>query len=175
MDMSTFPVPDGVWGGQLEFEWSPELQRQTVEAYYKFQMERIAQDPGVESLSGWGVSDGEKYIQKVVSADRHVPNGGHPEAFDDFYALKSTALAGNCKPSELAAHDDLSSGGHHQTVYFSEATRFVHDLISLKFLTDDYAGPACFVWSSKQTSTTSRRQWTSSMTLTRRALTRKPL
>ncbi|KAI8716225.1 AGC/RSK protein kinase [Fusarium sp. LHS14.1] len=123
MDMSTFPVPEGVWGGQLEFEWSPELQRKTVEAYYKFQMECIARDPGVESLSGWGVSDGEKYIQKVVSADRHVPNGGHPEAFDDFYALKPTGLAGNCKPSELAAHDDLSTGSHDQTVYFSETTR----------------------------------------------------
>ncbi|KAJ3547319.1 hypothetical protein NM208_g1573 [Fusarium decemcellulare] len=125
LDMSTIPMPNGVWGGQLYYEWSPQQQRRTIEAYYKFQMERIAADPGCESLSGWGKAGAYKYIQNVLSADRNVPDGAHPEAFDDFFALGAQAQTGNCKASELAAHDEIPEGdeGGHASVYFSEGTR----------------------------------------------------
>ncbi|KAM5356771.1 hypothetical protein ACJ41O_003417 [Fusarium nematophilum] len=123
MDMSSIPMPDGVWGGEISWEWSPEIQRQTAEAFYKFQIEGISEDPGVETISGWGKEGSKKFIKHVLSADRNVPAGGHPKAMDGLFALNPTALVGNCKPSELAAHDDLSMGGYHQSVYFSENTR----------------------------------------------------
>ncbi|KAF4944581.1 hypothetical protein FSARC_14636 [Fusarium sarcochroum] len=122
LDMSTIPIPNGVWGGQLVHEWSPELQRKTIEAHYKFSLECIAADPGCESITEWGKVGPQKYIQNVLSADRNVPGGGHPEAFDDFFALNPQIQAGNCKASELAAHDEVPEGGH-ASIYFSEDTR----------------------------------------------------
>ncbi|CAG7971086.1 unnamed protein product [Penicillium salamii] len=125
LDMQTFPAPHGVWGGSVSWDHSLEKQRQTVAAYHDFAMARIAVDPGVETLAGWGVFDGHRYIQCVLSADRNVPNGGHPEAFDGFYALNPHSQAGNCAPSELAAHDVFDEGNMHSAIYFSEGTRFV--------------------------------------------------
>ncbi|KAH7141822.1 mitomycin radical oxidase [Dactylonectria macrodidyma] len=66
MDMLTFPVPNGVWGGMLELEWSIENQRKVAEAYYKFQSENIVEDPGVESIPGWGKFGSRKYLQNVL-------------------------------------------------------------------------------------------------------------
>ncbi|KAL3487042.1 hypothetical protein BJX62DRAFT_241439 [Aspergillus germanicus] len=124
LDMTTIPVPGGVWGGSIRWEHSPEMQRKTVEAYYKFQMEAIAEDSGVESLSGWGKYGAKKYIQKVLSADRAVADGGNPKPFDGFFDLKPTAmLAGNCLPSQLAAHDDPAMLNDESRCYFSDGTR----------------------------------------------------
>ncbi|CAI6019974.1 unnamed protein product [Clonostachys chloroleuca] len=123
MDMKTFPCPNGVWGGNIYWEHTPETQRNTVAAYHDFAMQRIGVDPGVETLAGWGVFDGHKYIQCVLSADRNVPEGGHPEAFNGFYDLSPGGQAGNCKPSELAAHDVIEEGNEHSPIYFSENTR----------------------------------------------------
>lgn len=144
MDMSTFPLPNGVWGGKIDTEYSPTLQRQTIEAYYKFQTERLAEDPGVESLSGWGKQGAKRFIQNVLSADRAVPYGGHPKAFDDFFALKPDGWVGNCKPSQLAAHDAVIEGAP-KNLYFCEATRYVPDKLLEKscayIMKDHYAVP----------------------------------
>lgn len=125
LDMNTFSCPEGVWGGHIYWEHSLETQRKTVAAYHEFAMKRIAADPGVETLAGWGVFDGQKYIQCVLSADRHVPGDVYPEPFEPFYALAPSGQAGNCTPSELAAHDVHQEGDEHSPIYFSEDTRFV--------------------------------------------------
>ncbi|PSN58961.1 FAD-binding domain-containing protein [Corynespora cassiicola Philippines] len=126
MDMSTFPLPDGVWGGQLYYDHSQATQRQTIEAYYRFQMEHITQDSGVECLSGWAKIGPYKHIQKVLSADRAMPGNEHPKSFDDFFKLTPSAVRlGNCLASELAAHDEQAAveNSLETRVYFSEATR----------------------------------------------------
>lgn len=125
LDMSTFSLPNGVWGGFVTYEHSHRLQRKTAEAFYKFQIEGIAEDPGVESITGWGKTGSQKFIQHVLSADRPVSGDGHPKAFDDFFALEpASAQVGSCLASELASHDTASTDGP-QSFYFSEQTRYV--------------------------------------------------
>ncbi|KAF7540494.1 hypothetical protein G7054_g1352 [Neopestalotiopsis clavispora] len=124
LDMATFPMPNGVWGGVIAYKHSQEAQDQTTEAYYKFQMERITKDPGVEVLAGWGKFGPHKYIQNVLSADRRQEEGTHPEAFNDFFDLKPySQQVGSCKASELAAHDDPTNMSDESKIYFSEGTR----------------------------------------------------
>ncbi|CAI6087330.1 unnamed protein product [Clonostachys chloroleuca] len=102
-------MPNGVWGGQPYYKWSPQ-QHQTIEAYYKFQMERIAADRGCKSLSGWG---------------KKRSGWSSPGSLDDFFTLSPHAQTGNCKASELTAHDEIPEGDEsgHAAVYFSEGTR----------------------------------------------------
>ncbi|UPL00700.1 hypothetical protein LCI18_011634 [Fusarium solani-melongenae] len=126
LDMSTFPVPNGVWGGMIMHDWSTDTQRKWAEAYYKFQTENLLEDCGVESLTGWSMTGGHKYLQSVLSADRQMSEKSHPTAFDCFFDLNPTSvLTRNCTPFQLAYHDDpdaaAASGGPN--IYFSESTR----------------------------------------------------
>ncbi|EEY19813.1 mitomycin radical oxidase [Verticillium alfalfae VaMs.102] len=63
LDMSTFPVSNGVWGGIIMHNWSRDSQRQWAEAFYKFQTDNLLEDSGVESLTGWTMTGGRKYLQ----------------------------------------------------------------------------------------------------------------
>ncbi|KAM0517594.1 hypothetical protein ACHAPW_007971 [Verticillium nonalfalfae] len=133
LDMSTFPVANGVWGGIIMHNWSRDSQRQWAEAFYKFQTDNLLEDSGVESLTGWTMTGGRKYLQSVLSADRHVFEKTHPRAFDCFFDLNpESVLTRNCTPFQLAYHDDptatAASGEPNANLeFYYEAVDIFHD------------------------------------------------
>lgn len=65
--MLMFLLPNRVWGGFVTHEHSPLLQKKVTEAFSKFPVERIAEDPGVEGTAGWGKAGSQKFIETALA------------------------------------------------------------------------------------------------------------